>query len=117
MEDFKLYDDEPKPIPEEELESFQVGESEYITTLHDKYKNRKPYEPVNLFVIRAVIPGVIRKHYVKEGAKVKKGDKLLVLEAMKMKNDILTTESGIVEEICVKIGERVPKDTILVKIK
>jgi biotin carboxyl carrier protein len=117
MEDIKLYQDEPKPIPEEKIESFQVGDSVYNTTISDKHRNKKPWEPVNLKIIKAVIPGVIRKSYVKEGAKVKKGDKLVVLEAMKMKNDILATEGGIVEEICVKVGERVPKDTVLVRIK
>jgi biotin carboxyl carrier protein len=117
MEEIKLYPEEPKPIPEDELELFQVGDSFYNTTISEKYRNKKPWEPVNLKVIRAVIPGVIRKAYVKEGAKVKPGDKLIVLEAMKMKNDIRAIEGGIVEEICVKIGERVPKDTILVKIK
>lgn len=117
MEELNIYPDEPKPIPEEELVNFQVGESVYKTTLSEKFKNKKAWEPINLKIIKALIPGVIRKHYVKKGAKVKKGDKLLVLEAMKMKNDILTTESGIVEEIYVKIGERVSKDALLVKIK
>ncbi|MFO7723852.1 MAG: biotin/lipoyl-containing protein [Bacteroidales bacterium] len=117
MEDIKMYPDEPEPIPEEKIVTFQVGDSVYNTTLSDKYRNRKPWEPINLKIVKAVIPGIIRKAYVKVGAKVKPGDKLVVLEAMKMKNDILAVEGGTVSEICVKIGERVPKDTILVKIK
>lgn len=117
MEDIKLYPDQPEPIPEDQMVYFQVDDSEYKTTLSEKYRNKKPWEPVNLKVVKAIIPGMIRKMYVKEGAKVKIGDKLLVLEAMKMKNDILATEGGVVDEICVKIGERVPKDTVLVRIK
>ena len=117
MEDIKLYPDEPEPLPEEEFVTFQVGDSVYKTTLSEKFKNKKEWEPVNLRIIKALIPGVIRKLYVKEGDKVKKGDKLLVLEAMKMKNDILTTESGKVEEISVKVGERVSKDAVLVRLK
>lgn len=117
MDEIKLYPEEPDPIPESKLVEFQVDESIYATTISDKFKNRKPYEPINLKVIKAAIPGVIRKAYVNVGSKVKIGDKLVVLEAMKMKNDILATDGGVVEEICVKIGERVSKDAVLVRIR
>lgn len=117
MDEIKLYAEEPDPIPEDQLEEFKVGEDSFMTTMSVKYKNRKPYEPINLKVIKAAIPGVIRKHYVKVGDKVKLGDKLVVLEAMKMKNDILSTDSGVVEEIYVKIGDRIPKEALLVKLK
>lgn len=113
----KLYPDVPKPIKESKLEPFSIDDENYKTLLTDKYKKRKPYEPIDPKIIKAVIPGIIRKHYVKPGSKVKKGDKLLVLEAMKMKNDILASETGFVDEIFVKVGERVPKDTILVTLK
>jgi biotin carboxyl carrier protein len=117
MDEFiKLYPDEPHPIPEEELTMLNLGDTSYKTTLTEKHKQRKAWEPINLKVIRAQIPGVIRKAYVKVGAKVTIGDKLVVLDAMKMKNDILATESGVVKEICVKIGEQVSKGTILVKL-
>jgi biotin carboxyl carrier protein len=117
MDDIKLYAEEPEPIPEDQLELFSVGEDSFYTTLSDKHKNRKPYSPINLKEIKAAIPGVIRKHYVKVGDKVKLGDKLIILEAMKMKNDILATDSGVVEEMVAKIGDRVPKDTLLVRLK
>lgn len=117
MEDIKIIRDEPESIREEELELFMVDDSTYKTTLTEKYRKKKPYEPVNLKIIRAAIPGIIRKLYVKEGAKVKKGDKLLVLEAMKMKNDIITIQGGTVATFCVKVGEKVSKDAILVKLK
>ncbi|HRZ41980.1 MAG TPA: acetyl-CoA carboxylase biotin carboxyl carrier protein subunit [Bacteroidales bacterium] len=117
MEDINLYREELHPVPEKKLESLQVGDDSYDTILTEKYKKRKPYEPVNLKIVKAAIPGVMRKAYVAVGAKVKPGDKLVILEAMKMKNDILAVEGGIVEEICFKIGERVAKDEILVKIR
>jgi biotin carboxyl carrier protein len=117
MEEINLYPEEILPVPEDQLEIFRLGDDAYRTTLSAKYRNKKEWEPVNLKVIKAQIPGIIRKAYVKIGAKVKIGDKLVVLEAMKMKNDILSTDSGVVEEICVKIGERVPKDAVLVRLK
>lgn len=117
MEDINLYREELHPVPEKNLESFDMGDDSYETILTEKFRNRKPYEPVNLKIVKAAIPGVMRKAYVAVGAKVKPGDKLVILEAMKMKNDILAVEGGIVEEICFKIGERVAKDEILVKIR
>ncbi len=117
MDENILYPEEPDPIPEDKIVEFQMGDSVYDTTLSDKYINRKPWEPVNLKVVKAVIPGIIRKLYVDKGAKVKTGDKLVVLEAMKMKNDLLATEGGVVDEILVKVGERVSKDDVLVRIR
>ncbi len=112
----KIYPDDLYPVPEEELTMLKLGDDSYKTTITEKHKNRKAWEPINLKVIKAQIPGVIRKAYVKVGAKVTIGDKLVVLDAMKMKNDILATESGTVKEICVKMGEQVSKGTILVKL-
>jgi len=54
--------------------------------------------------------------YVKEGAKVKKGDKLLSLDAMKMFNDIRTTVAGKVKKIYVKSGMHVAKNELLIEL-
>ena len=55
----------------------------------------------------APIPGVIVTIGVKEGDQVKKGQELLVLEAMKMKNSIRAQRDGKVVSIKVKIGDHV----------
>lgn len=57
--------------------------------------------------VNAPLPGLIVEITVKEGQSVKSGDKLLVLEAMKMENAILAPVSGVVEKILVKVGESV----------
>jgi propionyl-CoA carboxylase alpha chain/3-methylcrotonyl-CoA carboxylase alpha subunit len=44
---------------------------------------------------------------VKEGQKVKKGDLLLVVEAMKMENNIISPKEGKIDKINVKTGEMV----------
>ena len=54
--------------------------------------------------------------YVKEGDKVKKGDKLLILEAMKMNNELTTLVNGKVKKVYCKTGEMVTKSQILVEI-
>ena len=55
--------------------------------------------------------------FIKIGAKVKKGDTVLIIEAMKTMNHIPSTQDGIVEEILVKDGESVEFDQELIKIK
>ncbi|MBL7105777.1 MAG: biotin/lipoyl-binding protein, partial [Bacteroidales bacterium] len=54
--------------------------------------------------------------YVKKGKKVKEGDKLLILEAMKMKNDIVSPVNGTIKKINVKEGSRVTKKDILIEL-
>ncbi len=119
MDEFNinLYTEELYPVPEDKLEIFRLGDDAYRTTLSEKHKNKKGWEPVNLKLIKAQIPGIMRKAYVKVGDKVNLGDKLVVLEAMKMKNDILATDKGVVKEICFKTGERVAKGEIMVRLK
>ena len=55
--------------------------------------------------------------FIKIGAKVKKGDTVLIIEAMKTMNHIPSTQDGVVEEILVKDGESVEFDQELIKIK
>ena len=57
------------------------------------------------------------KPFIKIGAKVKKGDTVLIIEAMKTMNHIPSTLDGEVEEILVKDGESVEFDQELIKIK
>ena len=57
------------------------------------------------------------KPFVKVGQKVKKGETVIIVEAMKTMNHVQSTESGEVVEICVQDGEAVEYDQILVKIK
>ncbi len=53
------------------------------------------------------MPGKVIKINVKKGAEVRKGDVLLVVEAMKMENSITSPKDGKVEKINVKAGEMV----------
>lgn len=64
--------------------------------------------------IIAPLPGTILEVMVKEGAEVKTGDPLMVLEAMKMENTILAESSGTVKSLQVKAGTSVLQgDTLL----
>jgi biotin carboxyl carrier protein len=100
-----------------EFVDFKFEEISYKTTLTKKFANRTPYTPPDSRKVFAFIPGTILKVHVKEGQKVKKGDKLLVLQAMKMDNHLLASRAGTVKKVFVKQGEVVPKHYLLIELK
>lgn len=67
--------------------------------------------------IKAPLPGVIREICVAVGDEVKGGDTVVVLEAMKMANNLETEKAGKVTAILVQVGESVMEDTPLVVVE
>ena len=67
--------------------------------------------------VKAPMPGNIMKVNCKVGATVKKGDVLIVLEAMKMENDICAPEDGTVASVNVQKGVSVNTDEVLVTLR
>lgn len=67
-------------------------------------------------VITSPLPGVIISVDVREGAAVKRGQKLAVIEAMKMENEILSDVDGTVVAIHVNKGDSVLEDAKIVTI-
>ena len=66
-------------------------------------------------VVSAPMPGKILKVLVQPGAQVKNGQNIMVLEAMKMENEILAPSDGVVREVKVKEGDNVNTgDTLVV---
>ncbi|MBW7857537.1 MAG: biotin/lipoyl-binding protein [Leptonema sp. (in: Bacteria)] len=63
------------------------------------------------------MPGFIRKVLVVNGQTVKKGDRLAVLEAMKMEHALTAPFDGIVKQVFFKEGDRVGQDEIIVKLE
>ena len=66
--------------------------------------------------VKAPLPGVVTKVLVAAGQAVKKGDTVLVLEAMKMENNITAECDGSVTGICVAAGDSVMEGTTLLTI-
>ena len=58
----------------------------------------------------APMAGIILRILVKEGQRVKKGENLIVLEAMKMENEIVADEDGVIRSILVKANDSVESD-------
>ena len=64
--------------------------------------------------ISAPMPGIIIGVNIKKDQKVKKGDTLLILEAMKMENAILCPKDASIKEVLVSKGETVDKNKLLI---
>lgn len=65
--------------------------------------------------LQAPMPGLIVDVLVAEGDEIKKGDPLLILEAMKMENKLTSAVDGIVQSVLVKAGDTVEKNTTLIE--
>lgn len=66
-------------------------------------------EPVN-----APMPGNILKVEVGQGDAVKSGQLLVILEAMKMENEIVAPKDGVISQVVVKVGDKVDTGAALV---
>ena len=66
--------------------------------------------------VKAPLPGVVTKVLVANGQSVKKGDTVVVLEAMKMENNITAECDGTVSGVCCAAGDSVMEGTTLVTI-
>jgi|AFSR01.1.fsa_nt_gi biotin carboxyl carrier protein len=97
------------------LDKLILDDTEYQTQLTKKFLSRKKYIPKDPKKLTAFIPGVIREVYVKIGDNVKIGDKLLVLEAMKMRNTITSPLNGKIRYVAVSTGKSVAKNELLIE--
>jgi biotin carboxyl carrier protein len=94
----------------------------YVVEVEDEREKRlraslgaSSYEHQEFF-LKAPMPGLIISVPVSNGQKVEKGDVLLVLESMKMQNELRSPRSGIVHRMRVKPGDRVEKKETLLSI-
>jgi biotin carboxyl carrier protein len=96
--------------------SLLIDGTKYRTTLTKKYLTRKPYAKLEKNKIYSFIPGTIIRLDAVVGQCVKKGDNIMVLEAMKMENIILSPVEGIITAINIKEGEKVPRGKLMVEL-
>ena len=104
-----------KAVPDPLMDELEIGNAIYLTRLTRKFKNRKTWERPDIRMLPAVIPGTIQKIMAKEGEKVKQGTPLLILEAMKMKNEIQSPMEGVIKKIHISEGQQVSKEQLLVE--
>ncbi len=77
-------------------------------------KTSSPSAPKGAGSIKSPLPGVILEMYVREGDEVKMGQKLLMLEAMKMENNIEADKAGKVVSILKHKGDSVMEGDVLI---
>jgi biotin carboxyl carrier protein len=79
-------------------------------------KTASPTSPKGTGTIKSPLPGVVISCFVKEGDIVKYGDKLIILEAMKMENTINSDKEGKIVTIHAKKGDAVLEGDLLIEI-
>lgn len=65
--------------------------------------------------VKAPLPGIILKVLVKAGDEVKKGQKLYIMEAMKMENEIMAERDGVIVSVKVKEGQSVLQEEVVLE--
>lgn len=110
---------EKKPPGEDKIPRYRsliIEGAKYRTLLNRKFENRKSWKNPDPKKVISHIPGTVVKIFVREGQQVEKGDVILILEAMKMKNRVVFSRSGIVKVVNVSEGEKVSKDFMMIEL-
>ena len=74
-------------------------------------------KPITGKTVEAPLPGRILEVCVKVGDQVKRGQTIVILDAMKMENNITTDYAGTIKQVCVEVGEAVPANAILAEVE
>ncbi len=74
-------------------------------------------KPITGKTVEAPLPGRILEICVKVGDKVKRGQTIVILDAMKMENNITTDYAGVIKQLPVEVGEAVPANAILAEVE
>ena len=105
--------------PEDKTMTINVNGNDYEIAVKDKYDillqqmgiSAKSSTTVNN--IKAPMPGLIVNILAPEGTEVRKGDGLLILEAMKMENAIKSPRDGKIKKVHVQLRQAVEKNQVL----
>lgn len=94
-----------------------IDTSLYQTRISKKFENRKTYKIADPKIILSFIPGTVLDIFIETGKSVTKGQDLMILDAMKMKNRLKCNMDGKVRSVAVKKGDKVSKGTILLELE
>lgn len=67
--------------------------------------------------IKAPMPGLVLEIVVADGQEVNEGDKILILEAMKMENSIMISSQAKIKRVAVTTGQAVEKGQVLIELE
>jgi len=105
-----------KAIEAPVFSELEIDGTIYKTMFPKYFHQNKKWKPKEIGDVESLITGVIKKVFVAQGNLVKKGDCLLLLEAMKMNNEILSPIDGVVQDVFVTENSSVSKGTLMIKI-
>ncbi len=77
----------------------------------------KTLEHTGAHIVRAPMPGLIVHVHAAPGAHVRAGEPVVIMEAMKMRNELTSDVAGVVKAVAVKVGDKVDSQTALVTIE
>ncbi len=92
-----------------------VAKTEEVSKVQEEVKKETPAPKTQGggTAIKSPMPGTILDIRISQGQKVKKGEVLFILEAMKMENEIMAGEDGVIANIVVSKGSSVNTDDTL----
>jgi len=101
--------------------NFELNGMPRQVTIQDKSiisttKARQKADPADPLQASAPIPGMVTSINCTPGGRVAPGDKLLILEAMKMQTTVYASAAGVISEVLVSVGDAVESKDLLVKL-
>jgi biotin carboxyl carrier protein len=109
--------EQPKPVVQQQVQPAKPTQPESKAVKQESVPVSTVSEIGGGAKIVSPMSGVILKVLVSEGQKVEYGQKLVILEAMKMENDIVSDKPGTVKKIYVKEGDNVDTGQVLVELE
>jgi biotin carboxyl carrier protein len=103
--------------------SIYINGRNYETGIHSLMQEKaavilqQKKSPHHITKVKSPMPGMILKIKRNLNEKITQGDTVLILEAMKMENDLRAPHSGIIKDIFVKEGNAIEKGTVLFTIE
>ena len=109
--------DIPESLEDQQTIRFHVDGTDYETRATRKWRERQPWIPSDRAAVTALIPGLILEVLVKPGQRVRCGEGVVVIEAMKMANEVASPWDGVVKAVLVSVGQNVPRGAVLVELE
>ena len=105
----------PQPAAKKEYKEFKSGTKDTNVNLLDPAAQKKVVNDTG--AVTAPMPGTVLRIEKAEGAAVKEGELVLILEAMKMENEILAPTDGTIKKMFCEVGGTVSGGEVLFEVK
>ncbi len=108
--------DFPGAPEDTKLVTFHHDGTDFLSRTTRNFRERKPWKPVDKTKVLTLIPGLILKILVKPGQRVRRGEGVVILEAMKMANEVQSPWEGTVKAVLVEEGQVVVKNAVMLEL-